>query len=200
MKRRPRIAVFASGLGSNFQALVDAFQAEPARYGCDIMLLICDKPQANVVKRAEAAGVPAACFTPKAYSSREQYEKDVLLKLREERIDWIVLAGYMRLITPVLLSAYGGRMLNIHPSLLPAFPGLNAVKQAFDYGVRVTGVTVHLVDEGMDTGAILAQRVVFVEEQDTEEMLAARIHAAEHELYPAAVADVVAGKLSPSRA
>ncbi|WP_261378515.1 phosphoribosylglycinamide formyltransferase [Paenibacillus agilis] len=193
------MAVFASGTGSNFQALVDAFQAGPAQYEGDIVLLVCDKPQAYVVKRAEAAGVPVACFTPKSYLSREQYEEDVLLKLREERIDWIVLAGYMRLVTPVLLSAYGGRMLNIHPSLLPAFPGLNAVKQALDYGVCVTGVTVHLVDEGVDTGQVLAQRVVLVEKNDTEETLAARIHAAEHELYPAAVADVVAGKLSPSR-
>ncbi|MCR8846459.1 phosphoribosylglycinamide formyltransferase [Paenibacillus sp. SC116] len=199
MERRPRIAVFASGSGSNFQALVDAFQAKPAQYGGDIALLVCDRPQAYVVKRAEDAGVPAACFTPKAYASREQYEEDVLLKLREERIDWIVLAGYMRLVTPVLLSAYGGRMINVHPSLLPAFPGLNAVKQALDYGVRVTGITVHLVDEGMDTGPILAQQVVLVEENDTEETLAARIHAAEHELYPSVVAEVVAGKLSPSR-
>lgn len=195
--RRARVAIFASGSGSNFQALVDAVQADPEGFGAEIALLVCDKPSAYVVERAQAAGVKTAVFTPKSYPTRGDYEAEVVKVLREEAIEWIALAGYMRLITPVLLDAYGGRILNIHPSLLPAFPGIHSVQQALDYGVRVTGVTVHLVDEGMDTGPILAQYVVNVLDGDTEDTLAARIHAAEHELYPAVLRDAIAGKLKP---
>ena len=141
----------------------------------------------------------SAVFTPKSYPSRRDYELDVVRLLQAEGIEWIALAGYMRLITPVLLEAYSGRILNIHPSLLPSFPGLDAVKQALDYGVRVTGVTVHLVDEGMDTGPILAQRSVEISTGDTLETLAERIHKVEHELYPAVLRAVIAGELRPGR-
>jgi len=190
----PRIAVFASGSGSNFQALVDA-----AAYGqclkADIALLVCDKSQARVIERAKQAGVQTAIFEPKKYTSREDYEQDVLRLLHKQRIDWVVLAGYMRLVTPVLLRAYEGRMVNIHPSLLPAFPGMHAVRQALDYGVKVTGVTVHLVDEGMDTGPILAQQVVAILPNDTEDTLSARIQQAEHELYPQVVQRLLSKEL-----
>ncbi len=191
-ERMPRIAVFASGSGSNFQALADA--ASSQKLGAELALLVCDKPRAYVLERAQAANVPHVVFEPKQYLSREQYEHDVLHVLEEYDIDWIVLAGYMRLITPVLLQAYEGRMVNIHPSLLPAFPGLHAVRQALDYGVKVTGVTVHLVDEGMDTGPIVAQQAVVIEPGDTEAELTARIQAVEHDLYPQVVRRLVSGK------
>ena len=190
----PRIAVFASGSGSNFQALVDA-AACGQRLKADIALLVCDKPNARVIERAKQAGVQTAIFEPKKYTSREDYEQDVLRLLHKQRIDWVVLAGYMRLVTPVLLRAYEGRMVNIHPSLLPAFPGMHAVRQALDYGVKVTGVTVHLVDEGMDTGPILAQQVVAILTNDTEDTLSARIQQAEHELYPQVVQNLLSAEL-----
>ncbi|WP_425414226.1 phosphoribosylglycinamide formyltransferase [Paenibacillus taiwanensis] len=198
-KPLPRIAIFASGSGSNFQAIVDAAQADPEHFGAVIALLVCDKPGAYVLERAKAAGIQTAVFTPKQYGTRELYEQDVLQRLQAEGVEWIVLAGYMRIITPVLLKAYPGKMMNIHPSLLPSFPGLHAVRQALDYGVRVTGVTVHLVDEGMDTGPILAQQAVQVNAGDSEPSLSARIHAIEHELYPAVIRDVLAGRLAPIR-
>lgn len=190
----PRIAVFASGSGSNFQAIVDA-AACGQRLKADIALLVCDKPQARVIERAKQAGVQTAIFEPKKYASREEYEQDVLRLLHKQRVDLVVLAGYMRLVTPVLLRAYEGRMVNIHPSLLPAFPGMHAVRQALDYGVKVTGVTVHLVDEGMDTGPILAQQVVAILPNDTEDTLSARIQQAEHELYPQVVQNLLSAEL-----
>lgn len=190
----PRIAVFASGSGSNFQAIVDA-AACGQRLKADIALLVCDKPQARVIERAKQASVQTAIFEPKKYASREEYEQDVLRLLHKQDIDLVVLAGYMRLVTPVLLRAYEGRMVNIHPSLLPAFPGMHAVRQALDYGVKVTGVTVHLVDEGMDTGPILAQQVVAILPNDTEDTLSARIQQAEHELYPQVVQNLLSAEL-----
>lgn len=139
-----RIAVFASGQGSNFQNLLDASRA--GTLGADIVLLVCDKPQAPVVERARKAGVDCFLFQPKDYARREDYEAEVAAELDKRQIDLVVLAGYMRLLTPVLVEPYAGKMINIHPSLLPAFPGKNAIGQAWDYGVKVTGITVHLVD------------------------------------------------------
>ncbi|UHA75895.1 phosphoribosylglycinamide formyltransferase [Paenibacillus sp. 481] len=181
----PRIAVFASGAGTNFQALVEAVRA--GNLDAEITLLVCDRPDAPALERAHELEVQTAVFEPKRYDSREQYEQDVLSKLRAQQIEWVVLAGYMRLVTSVLLEAYGGRMVNIHPSLLPAFPGLHAVRQALEYGVKITGATVHLVDEGMDTGPIVAQQVIDIRPEDTLETLAERIQAVEHELYPRAI-------------
>jgi phosphoribosylglycinamide formyltransferase-1 len=177
-----RIAVFASGSGSNFQAIVDAVRE--GRLDASVELLVCDRPQAPVVKRAEAAGIDVLAFRPKEYGSREEYERMILAELQRRGIELVALAGYMRILTPVLVEPYYGRMINIHPSLLPSFPGIDAIGQALAYGVKVTGVTVHFVDGGMDTGPIIAQRAVEVREDDTADTLAARIHAAEHELYP----------------
>ncbi|KFN05758.1 phosphoribosylglycinamide formyltransferase [Paenibacillus macerans] len=180
-----RIAVFASGQGSNFQNLLDASRA--GTLGADIVLLVCDKPQAPVVERARKAGVDCFLFQPKDYARREDYEAEVAAELDKRQIDLVVLAGYMRLLTPVLVEPYAGKMINIHPSLLPAFPGKNAIGQAWDYGVKVTGITVHLVDGGMDTGAVIAQEPVEILASDTLESLEARIHAAEQQLYPQVV-------------
>ncbi|MBO7747942.1 phosphoribosylglycinamide formyltransferase [Paenibacillus sp. MWE-103] len=189
-----RVAVFASGSGSNFQALAEA--AQDGTFPADIALLVCDKPAAQVVRRAETLGVPTYLFDPKAYASREACEEEMVGLLRREGIELIVLAGYMRLITDVLLKPYDGRMVNVHPSLLPAFPGVRAIRQALDYGVKLTGVTVHFVDGGMDTGPIIMQRAVEVADDDTEETLAARIHAVEHELLPLAVRRIAEGRVT----
>lgn len=185
MGAKYRIAVFASGQGSNFQSLLDASRA--GELDAEIVLLVCDKPQAFVVERARQAGVECYLFDPKAYARREDYEAEIAAELEKRRVDLVVLAGYMRLLTAVLVEPYAGRMINIHPSLLPAFPGKNAIGQAWDYGVKVTGVTVHFVDGGMDTGSVIAQKAVEIAPDDTLESLEAKIHAAEQRLYPQVV-------------
>mgnify|MGYP001187777803 CR=1 FL=1 len=175
-----KVAVFASGNGSNFQALADG--ARDGRIDADIRLLVCDKPGAHVIRRAEAAGIETYVFRPRDYPSREAYEREILIELKRRGVELVVLAGYMRIVTPVLVDAYYGRMINVHPSLLPAFPGLNGIGQALEYGVKVTGATVHFVDGGLDSGPIIAQEALAVEPGDTEETLAARIHPIEHRL------------------
>ena len=186
MAQRKRIAVFASGSGSNFEAVATA-AAGDADSPYEVALLVCDKPGARAIERAERLGVPVLAVRPKQYDSREAYEADVVRELRERGIDFVVLAGYMRLITATLLDAFPNRILNIHPSLLPAFPGLHAVEQALAYGAKVAGVTVHYVDGGMDSGAIIAQEAIPVRSDDTPETLFPRVQAIEHRLYPAVV-------------
>ncbi|WP_141506291.1 phosphoribosylglycinamide formyltransferase [Paenibacillus luteus] len=189
-----RIAVFASGQGSNFQAIVDAVQE--GKLDVTIELLVCDKPAAPVVERARKAGVDTFLFTPKEYSSREAYETEIIAELERRGVELIVLAGYMRIITSVLVEPFYGRMINIHPALLPAFPGVNGIGQALAYGVKVTGVTVHYVDGGMDSGPIIAQRVVEVADEDTEDSLAVRIHAAEQSLLPGVIQQIAQGRVT----
>lgn len=190
-----RIAVFASGSGSNFQAL-----AEAARAGglgpAEIALLVCDRPEAKVISRAREFGVETFVFRPKEYASREEYETVIAAELAARGICLIVLAGYMRILTNVLVDAYEGRMINVHPSLLPAFPGIRAIEQALDYGVKVAGVTVHFVDGGLDSGPIIAQRVIELAPGDTAETLAPRIHAVEHELLPQTVRLIAEGRIT----
>ncbi|WP_342526238.1 phosphoribosylglycinamide formyltransferase [Chryseomicrobium sp. FSL W7-1435] len=178
-----RFAIFASGSGSNAEALYQATVEGQLRG--EIVGVFSDKEDAYVLERAKKWGVPAAQLSPKAYASKADYEQAVLDQLRIWQVDFLVLAGYMRLIGPILLSAFPNKIVNIHPSLLPAFPGKDAIGQALAYGVQITGVTVHLVDAGMDTGPILAQRAVEV--QGTREQTETFIHAAEHELYKEAL-------------
>lgn len=185
MKSPYRIAVFASGQGSNFQSLVHS--ANSGRLGAEIALLVCNKPQAPVVERARKAGIDCLLFEPKAYASRGDYETEIAAELAKRGIDLIVLAGYMLLLTPVLVDLYAGRMINIHPSLLPSFPGINAIGQALNYGVQVTGVTVHLVDGGMDSGVVIAQQAVHIDDDDNIQSLEDKIHTVEQELYPKVV-------------
>lgn len=180
-----KIAVFASGSGSNFQALVDATKTNGQSY--EIVLLVCDKPGAYVIERAQQAEVPSLEISPKDFASKADYEKEILQKLNESEVELIVLAGYMRLIGETLLSAYEGRIINIHPSLLPSFPGKDAIGQAFEAKVKITGVTVHYVDEGMDTGPIIAQEAVKMDENETRESLEVKIHQVEHLLYPSVI-------------
>lgn len=176
------IAVFASGSGSNFQAILDLVQA--GELDANISLLVCDKPGAYVVERAKAAGIPTFTFKTKDYPSKEDYEKEICLKLKDLDVDFVVLAGYMRLIGSTLLRECEGRIINIHPSLLPAFPGKDAIGQALAAEAKWSGVTIHFVDEGMDTGPIIVQERVRLEEGETRESLQRKIQGIEHKLYP----------------
>lgn len=189
-----RIAVFASGRGSNFQALVDA--QHRGALGGEISILVCDKPQAPVVELAQAANVDVFAFQPKEYASKEDYEREIAAELQQRGVELIVLAGYMRLLSPSFVEFYSGRIINIHPSLLPAFPGKDAIGQALEYGVKMTGVTVHLVDGGMDTGPVIAQKAVEIKVGDTAEVLAERIHAVEQKLYSEVVSWFAQGRIS----
>lgn len=177
-----KIAVFASGSGSNFQAIQEAIVR--GELDATIELVVTDKPGAFVVTRAQGFDIPALELSPKTFESKALYEQAIVEELRKREIEWVILAGYMRLVGDVLLRAYENRIVNIHPSLLPSFPGKDAIGQAFAHGVKVTGVTVHFVDAGMDTGPIIAQAAVFVAEGDLA-ATEARIHEVEHVLYPA---------------
>lgn len=179
-----KFAVFASGSGTNFQAIYDAVQE--GKLAGEAVLVVTDKPDAFIVERAEKAGIATLAIKPSSFSSKSAYEQAILEKLTELNVEWIVLAGYMRLIGDVLLEAFPNRIINIHPSLLPAFPGKDAIGQAMEHGVKVTGVTVHYVDAGMDTGTIIVQQAVEVVEGNrvqTEK----RIHDVEHALYTKAL-------------
>jgi phosphoribosylglycinamide formyltransferase-1 len=177
------ISVFASGSGSNFQAILDLVQA--GALDANISLLVCDKPGAYVLERAHAAGIPSFVFNAKDYSSKEDYEKEICLKLKDLDVEFIVLAGYMRLIGATLLREFAGRIVNIHPSLLPAFPGKDAIGQAISAKAKWSGVTIHFVDAGMDTGPIIVQERVRLDKNETKESLQEKIQAIEHKLYPA---------------
>jgi phosphoribosylglycinamide formyltransferase-1 len=186
-----KIALFASGSGSNVQAIAEAVQsgAVPA----EIVLIVCDKPDAFVLERAEKLGIPAFAFLPREYESKEAFETDIVSRLRAAGAEYVFLAGYMRLIGPTLLEAYRNRIVNIHPSLLPAFSGKDAIGQAFEAGVKISGVTVHFVDEGMDTGLIIDQESVRIEEGMTREHLQKAIQRIEHSLYPKVIINLLNG-------
>ncbi len=188
-----RLGVLASGSGSNLQAILDtcASGSIPAQ----VAVVISNVAGAGALQRAGKAGVPAVLLAHKAYPSRDAYDAEIVAILRRHQVDLVCLAGFMRLIGPALLSAFQNRILNIHPALLPAFPGLHAVRQALNAGVRVSGCTVHIVDEGTDTGPIVIQAAVPVLDGDTEESLAARILAQEHRCYPRAIALMAQGRV-----
>lgn len=190
-----KIAVFASGSGSNFEAIVRAEQE--GRLGAAVSLLVCDQLQAAVIQKAEALNIPVFSFLPKQYSSKQAFEEEIVQELEHYGISFVFLAGYMRLIGPVLLHAFEGNIINIHPSLLPAFPGKDAIGQAWEAGVKITGVTIHYVDKGMDTGGIIAQEAVNIHRTDSKETLTNAIQAIEHRLYPEVI-DELAGKLERS--
>ena len=183
------IAVFASGNGSNFEALAAA--CADGRIAARIALMVCDKPGAKVVERAAAHEVGAFVFAPKQYASKADYEREIVARLDAAGVELVCLAGYMRIVGDVLLGAYGGRIINIHPSLLPAFRGAHAIEQALEYGVKVFGVTIHYVNGELDGGRIIAQRAFEYLGSDLEE-LEVRVHAVEHPLYVETVAKLVA--------
>ncbi len=189
-----RIGVLASGSGSNLQAILDACAsgAIPAQ----VAAVICNVPGAKALARAEKAGVPAVLLAHAQFPSRDAYDAELVALLRRHQVELVCLAGFMRLITPVLLSAFQNKILNIHPSLLPSFPGLHAVRKTLAAGARVSGCTVHVVDEGTDTGPIVIQAAVPVLDGDTEETLAARILVQEHRIYPRAISLWAQGRVA----
>lgn len=185
MTKPLNIGVLVSGSGTNLQSILDACAhgGLPARVVC----VISNKPDAYALERAKKAGIPGLHLDHRAYSGREAYDEALVASLREFEVELVVMAGFMRIITPVLLEAFPLTVMNIHPALLPAFPGLHAQRQALEYGAKFAGCTVHFVDAGTDTGPIIAQAAVPVLEGDTEETLSARIQKEEHRLYPEAI-------------
>jgi phosphoribosylglycinamide formyltransferase-1 len=185
MKHTGRVAIFLSGRGSNFEAIYRSSMKVNSPF--KIVVVISDKKHAPGLKKAREYGIPSFYVSPKRPKSKEQYEREILQILREKEAELICLAGYMRIVGTELLKDYENRILNIHPALLPSFPGLDAQKQALDYGVKITGCTVHFVDPGVDTGPIILQKAVEVKEDDTEEDLAQRILEQEHLAYSEAI-------------
>lgn len=187
------LAVLASGRGTNLQAIIDAW--EHGTLPVDIVGLLSNNPTAQALDRARSCGIPTAVLRLKDYPDRRSYGEALVKQLQDWQTDLVALAGFMLLLDPVVIEAFPHRILNIHPALLPSFKGINAQQQALDYGVRVTGCTVHLVDEDMDTGPIILQAAVPVLPNDTEETLAARILTEEHRLYPEAIRLLAAGRI-----
>jgi phosphoribosylglycinamide formyltransferase 1 len=185
-----RIAVLVSGSGTNLQALLDHPVCGPR-----IALVLSDRTGVQALERGASDGIESAVLEPKDFEDRKTFDRAVVDLLRDRGIDVVVSAGYMRLLGPAVLEAYGGRWLNVHPSLLPAFPGTSGVADALTYGVRVTGVTVFFVDEGMDTGPVVLQEAIEVREDDDWDSLEARVHEVEHRLLPAATAALVEGRI-----
>ncbi|QAA23444.1 phosphoribosylglycinamide formyltransferase [Sporolactobacillus terrae] len=184
-----KLAVFASGHGTNFTAINDAIHS--GQIPATIELVVCDQPNAAVIDRAARAGIDTLVVSRNDYPSKAAFEQVIADACRAHEVAYIFLAGYMRILGKVMLEAYPHRIINIHPSLLPSFTGLDAIGQAFNKGVKMTGITIHYVDEGMDTGPIIAQAAVPVEDDDTIETLEARIHETEHKLYPATIAKML---------
>jgi phosphoribosylglycinamide formyltransferase-1 len=189
-----RLAVLASGRGSNLQAIIDAI--EQKRLQAVLAVVISNKAEAPALERARKHGVPAVFLDPKATPGREAYDAVILEHLRKHDVGLVALAGYMKIVTRVLIDAYAHRIMNIHPSLLPAFPGLAAQQQALDWGAKVSGCTVHFVEEGVDTGPIIQQAAVPVLEGDQAESLEARILEQEHRIYPEAIQLFAEGRLA----
>ena len=187
-----RIGVLLSGRGSNFEALAEAVAAGRIP-NAEIALVLSNREDAPGIARARARGI-ATQVIPSKGLQREAYDRLVVAALREKQVDLICLAGFMRLLSPYFIQAFPNRILNIHPSLLPSFPGLEAQRQALDYGVKFAGCTVHFVDESLDAGPIVLQSVVPVQDGDTEETLSARILAEEHRIYTEAVCIVLEGR------
>jgi len=188
-----RIAVLVSGRGSNLMAIIDA--AERGEIRSKIELVISDNKEAYALTRAKEHGIRTLFIDPKEFKTREDYDRQIVKHLKEHQIELVCLAGYMLLVTPYFVQEYKNRIMNIHPALLPAFPGLDVQRKAIEYGVKVTGCTVHFVDEGCDTGPIIIQRAVPVLEDDTPETLSARILKEEHNIYKEAIRLFEEGRL-----
>ena len=187
------LAVLASGYGSNLQAIIDA--VDRGEIKGRVKIVISDVQDAFALERARRHHIEAVYLNPHHFPHRKAFDERIAALLDEREIDLVILAGYMRLLSPLLVERYRGKIMNIHPSLLPAFPGLDGVRQALEYGVKVSGCTVHFVDEGLDTGPIILQEAVPVYDDDTVESLQERIHRVEHRLYPRAIQLFIEGKL-----
>ncbi|ODS50692.1 MAG: phosphoribosylglycinamide formyltransferase 1 [Halanaerobium sp. 4-GBenrich] len=188
-----KIAVFASGRGSNFQSIID--NIKNGKIPAEVKLLISDNQDAGVLKRAESENIEHLFIDPAHFETKADYEEELIGLLKNAGVELVVLAGYMRILSPLFVRHFKNKIINIHPSLLPAFKGLNAQKQAVKYGVKYSGCTVHFVDQGMDTGPIIKQAVVEVKEEDNADDLAARILKKEHKIYPEAVKLIAEGRI-----
>jgi phosphoribosylglycinamide formyltransferase 1 len=190
---RTRLGVLVSGSGTNLQALLDACAAKD--FPAEVSVVLSNVGEAFALERAQRANVPSVVLDPRDYPTRAQYDLSLVAALQANGVELVCLAGFMRLLGPDFLRAFPGRVLNIHPALLPAFPGLHGPRQAIAHGVKIAGCTVHLVDEGLDSGPILAQAAVPVLPDDDEQRLAARILEQEHRLYPLAVRALAEGRI-----
>jgi len=187
------IAVLCSGSGTNLQAIIDNTKSGyiPAK----ISFVLSDKRDAFALERANKAGIETIILNPKDYKTREDFDKEVVKNLKKKDVGLVVLAGFMRLLSPYFIKEYRNKIINIHPALLPAFKGTHGIKDAIDYGAKVTGATVHFVDEHLDNGPIILQKCVEIKEGDTEETLLERVHREEHKIYPEAVRLFAEGRL-----
>lgn len=193
MEKILNIGVLVSGSGTNLQSILDACARNELK--ARVVCVISNKAEAYALERARNAGIPALHLDHQAYSGREAYDEAVVATLREYGVELVAMAGFMRIITSVLLESFPMAVMNIHPALLPAFPGLHAQRQALDYGAKIAGCTVHFVDQGTDTGPIIMQAAVPVLEGDTEQSLSARIQKEEHRIYPEAIKLYSEGRL-----
>ncbi|WP_295729237.1 phosphoribosylglycinamide formyltransferase [uncultured Limosilactobacillus sp.] len=184
-----RVAIFASGNGTNFEELAKQFQNR--QLSGEVTLLFCDHPDAHVIERAHRLNVPAYSWTVKAAGNKEKYEQRILKLLQSQKIDLILLAGYLRVVGPTILDHYEGRIINLHPAWLPEYPGLHSIERAYHDRVQQTGVTVHFIDSGLDTGPIIMQERVPIYPDDSLAELEKRVHTVEHRLYPQAVKQVL---------
>ena len=190
---RLRVGVLASGRGSNLRAILSGVEARRVR--AEVVVVLSDRSGAGALDIARDHGVEALVLDPTPHPGREGYDRALIALLEERRVGLVCLAGYMRILSPVFVRLFEGRLLNIHPALLPAFPGLHAQRQALEHGVRIAGATVHFVDEGVDTGPIVLQAAVPVRQDDTEATLSDRILAEEHRIYPEAIRLFAEGRL-----
>jgi len=191
---KKNIAVFASGKGTNLGAIIDSINA--GRLKARIALVVSDRRGALALKRSQKAGINTLYADPEKFVSKQDYEKFIIERLKKENVELIVLAGFMRILSPFFINKYKNRILNIHPALLPAFKGAHAILDAYNYGVKVTGVTVHFVDEMVDHGPIVLQVSETVSGLESMAELEKKIHKLEHKLYPVAIAKVLSGRLS----
>ncbi|MDR3307571.1 MAG: phosphoribosylglycinamide formyltransferase [Coriobacteriales bacterium] len=189
-----KLGVLLSGSGTNLQALIDAIAAHTL--DASIELVIASKPDAYGLKRAQTAGIPTMSMTQELYNNPSQANEIIAGELKRASVDYVVMAGYMRMVTAPLLDAFPNRVINIHPALLPSFPGAHGIADAFNAGVKVTGVTVHFANAAYDEGPIIAQRAIPIEEDDTLDTLEARIHAVEHTLYPQTLQLIAQGRVT----
>jgi len=194
MKNKPfRLGVLVSGRGSNLCAILDSIDRNELK--AEAALVLSNKKEAFALEMCKERGVPSMFVDPKSFPDKTRYDLELIAKLKDSSVDLVCLAGYMKLLSSEFISAFKGKIVNIHPSLLPAFPGLNAQRQALDYGVKFSGCTVHFVDEGVDTGPIIMQSVVPVYDNDDEDKLSRRILEQEHSIYAKALQAIIEGRI-----
>jgi len=192
-KLKSRFAVFASGHGSNLQVIIEAVKA--GEIDAELALVFSNNRKARALKRATDAGIQTLCLVRKDYATPQSYDRAIVNELKKESIDFIALAGYMKILTAYFTKEYKNRIINVHPSLLPSFKGKQGIKDAFTYGAKITGVTIHFVNEKMDAGPIILQESFKIQERDTLETLTEKVHAVEHKIFPKALALYAAGRL-----